>query len=148
MPKFTFNCLGDFTEDNIKNIDYDMLVNQSIANRANIKPYTKELYRILNFQEQQIRDILHYIELGSYNAVDGWKLLKALKDIRCERRRVKNALESLKILKGMKEQIDLLEQEARKQIGLLERQSRKYIYRSSAVQKTLMFKKKYLKKVD
>lgn len=148
MPKFTFNCLGDFTEDNIKNIDYDMLVNQSITNRDNIKHYIKELYNVLRFREQQIRDILHYIELGSYNAVDGWKLLKVLKDVRCERRRAKVAIESLKILKSLKKQIDLLEQETRKQIDSLERENKKYIYRSSTVQETLMFKKKYLKKND
>lgn len=160
MRKFTFDCLGDFNEDNIEDIDYVMLVNNAIINRDNIKPYINELFRVLRFREQQVSDILHYIELGSYNGVEGWKLLKALKNIRCERRCAKDAIKALKILRDSfkdrfdkaeaelekaKAQIDSLEQEAKAQIDSLEQKSRIYIYRSDTVQGTLMFKKKYLK---
>lgn len=42
------------------------------------------------------QDILHFIEFGKMNARDGYKLAKALKDIRKERRDLKNRFAELK----------------------------------------------------
>jgi hypothetical protein len=43
----------------------------------------------LDLEEQ---DLLHYIETEKFNAVEGYKLSKKIKEIRLERRKVKNEL--------------------------------------------------------
>lgn len=45
----------------------------------------------------QINDIMHYIEFQDFNACDGYKLSKILKELRLQRRKVKNELELIKI---------------------------------------------------
>lgn len=48
--------------------------------------------------EQQ--DLLHYIENEKFNAVDGYKLSKKIKEIRTERRKVKNELAMISIFEA------------------------------------------------
>lgn len=48
----------------------------------------KELSKI----DSEREDILHYIELSKYNAVQGWKLLKTLKEVSQRRRSIKEEL--------------------------------------------------------
>lgn len=48
----------------------------------------KELSKI----DSEREDILHYIELSKYNAVQGWKLLKTLKEVSQKRRNIKEEL--------------------------------------------------------
>lgn len=48
----------------------------------------KELSKI----DSEREDILHYIELSKYNAVQGWKLLKKLKEVSQRRRNIKEEL--------------------------------------------------------
>ena len=45
-----------------------------------------------------ITDVLHYIEFNNFNAVQGYKLAKMLKDITERRREVKKAEEQLNII--------------------------------------------------
>lgn len=40
--------------------------------------------------DKQIADLQHYIEFGTYNAVDGWKILKLYREILDKRRDAKN----------------------------------------------------------
>ncbi|WP_339147654.1 MULTISPECIES: hypothetical protein [unclassified Sutcliffiella] len=51
--------------------------------------------------EEEIQDILHVIELGRFNASDGYKLAKELQNARIERRKLKDALELLKPIKDL-----------------------------------------------
>ena len=48
--------------------------------------------------DKQISDILHYIEFYNFSASDGYKLCKALKELRLRRRDVKNELELIGII--------------------------------------------------
>ena len=48
--------------------------------------------------DKQICDILHWIEFNNFSACEGYKLCKALKNLRLERRKVKNELELINII--------------------------------------------------
>lgn len=48
--------------------------------------------------DKQISDILHFIEFNSFSASEGYKLCKALKELRLKRREVKNELELINII--------------------------------------------------
>lgn len=49
--------------------------------------------------DQEISDILHYIEFYSFSACDGYKLAKELKELRLKRRDIKNQLQAINIIK-------------------------------------------------
>lgn len=55
----------------------------------------------LRMVEEEIQDILHVIELGRFNASDGYKLAKELQKARMERRRLKDDLELLKPIREL-----------------------------------------------
>lgn len=48
--------------------------------------------------DQEISDILHYIEFYPFNACDGYKLAKELKALRLKRRDIKNQLQAINII--------------------------------------------------
>lgn len=48
--------------------------------------------------DKQISDILHFIEFEKFSASEGFKLCKALKELRLKRRAVKNELEIINII--------------------------------------------------
>ena len=48
--------------------------------------------------DKQISDILHYIEFYNFSASDGYKLCKALKELRLRRRDIKNKIELINII--------------------------------------------------
>jgi hypothetical protein len=48
--------------------------------------------------DKQISDVLHFLEFNSFSACEGYKLCKALKELRLKRREVKNELEIINIL--------------------------------------------------
>lgn len=48
--------------------------------------------------DKQISDILHFIEFERFSASEGYKLCKALKELRLKRRDVKNELELINII--------------------------------------------------
>lgn len=48
--------------------------------------------------DKQISDILHFLEFNSFSASEGYKLCKALKELRLKRREVKNELELINII--------------------------------------------------
>ena len=51
----------------------------------------KELSQI----DARCNDLYHYIELGKYDAVQGWKLLKELRESLEERRKIKDNIETI-----------------------------------------------------
>lgn len=59
---------------------------------------TKWLEQQLSESDQEILDLLHYIEFYDFNACEGYKLAKKLKNIRLKRRNAKNQLEAIKII--------------------------------------------------
>lgn len=62
-----------------------------------------ELDRLKSECDLAEQDILHYIEFEKYDAATGAKLLKRLKEVRRERRSIKNEYEELQsILRRMK----------------------------------------------
>lgn len=48
--------------------------------------------------DKQISDILHFLEFNTFSACEGYKLCKALKELRLKRREVKNELEIISII--------------------------------------------------
>ena len=50
--------------------------------------------------EKSILDILHYIEFSNFSASDGYKLCKLLKQLRIERRNIKDNMEISKIMRS------------------------------------------------
>ena len=60
-----------------------------------IESKQKVLNSILSELDKQQEDILHAIECGKYDAVQGATMLKMLKKIRKDRREVKNALKEI-----------------------------------------------------
>ena len=48
--------------------------------------------------DKQISDILHYIEFYNFSASDGYKLCKALKELRLRRKDIKNELDLIGII--------------------------------------------------
>lgn len=48
--------------------------------------------------DKQISDILHYIEFYNFSASNGYKLCKALKELRLRRRDIKNKIELINII--------------------------------------------------
>lgn len=48
--------------------------------------------------DKQISDILHFIEFSSFSACEGYKLCKAIKELRLKRREIKNELEIINII--------------------------------------------------
>lgn len=58
-----------------------------------IKDRRSELYTEQSKADKEISDLYHYIEFYSFNASQGYKLAKMLKDRLAKRREVKNELE-------------------------------------------------------
>ena len=54
-----------------------------------------ELKRQKVYLEGQMQDLYHVIEFSTFNVVDGYKLAKMLKDIRVQRREVKDEIDLL-----------------------------------------------------
>ena len=48
--------------------------------------------------DKEISDIMHFIEFNNFSASEGYKLCKAIKDLRLRRRRIKNELELINIV--------------------------------------------------
>src|SRR5699024_3403804 len=55
----------------------------------------RQLKKNLKYLELEQQDLLHYAENYNFSASEGYKVLKRLKTVREERRKIKNALEFL-----------------------------------------------------
>lgn len=71
----------------------------SLSNKLSILKGNKEwLLEELSNIDKQICDVLHFLEFNSFSACEGYKLCKALKELRLKRREVKNELELINIV--------------------------------------------------
>lgn len=70
----------------------------SLSNKLSVLKGNKEwLLEELSNIDKQICDVMHYLEFNNFSACEGYKLCKALKELRLKRREVKNELELINI---------------------------------------------------
>lgn len=63
----------------------------------------KEMLEVsLHNIDNKINDLAHYVEFGSLNACQGYKVSKKWHDLRCERRQIKNELEVITFILNTK----------------------------------------------
>lgn len=79
--------------DNVKE-----LINNLSEQFTAMKGNKEWLIDMLSEIDQEISDILHYIEFYSFSACDGYKLAKELKTLRLKRRDIKNQLDAINII--------------------------------------------------
>lgn len=85
-----------YTEIDMSVLKQDVTnLSQQIALLKNNKDF---LLNELSKCDRKISDIEHFIELNVFNACDGYKLAKMMKDILSKRRKVKNELKLIDIL--------------------------------------------------
>jgi len=82
--------------------------------------------------ECELNDIYHFIELGTYSASDGSKLLKALKSTLSERRRIK---EDAANVQSLHDKLAFIK-------NLKDDKERTYTFRTNVVENTLGKKQK------
>lgn len=79
-----------------------------------VEVYTESLCEALSNQDQKTSDLLHYIENNNINAAQSCHLIKEIKKVRMERRKIKNDME---IARAFKDNIGkLINTENRKMI--------------------------------
>lgn len=76
--------------------DFDNLSQQF----RDIKNNKEWLNKKLSELDKKITDVEHYLEFYTFNASDGYKLAKGLKDILIERREIKNQMKIIEILES------------------------------------------------
>ncbi|MBO7614756.1 MAG: hypothetical protein J6T15_03575, partial [Bacilli bacterium] len=64
-----------------------------------IENYNDGLCDALSNQDQKISDLLHFIENNNINAAQSCHLIKEIKKVRMERRKVKNDMELARVYK-------------------------------------------------
>ncbi len=106
----------------------DNVIDQARSLYRNISDQCTELSNKVQMYNNQQNDLLHYIELENYNAATGSKLIKEMKQLRKERRIVKNKqIELLSILNAMEKSRVIKNKTA----------NQKYKYRTNIVKQTL-----------
>lgn len=65
----------------------------------NVEVYTESLCEALSNQDQKTSDLLHYIENNNINAAQSCHLIKEIKKVRMERRKIKNDMEIARAFK-------------------------------------------------
>lgn len=58
-----------------------------------VESYTESLCEALSNEDQKISDLLHFIENNNINAAQSCHLIKEIKKVRLERRKIKNDME-------------------------------------------------------
>ena len=99
------DALIDNSDDKINNgyspVDITSLQN-TINNLSNqlttLKGNNAWLIDMESEVDKEISDIMHFIEFNNFSASEGYKLCKAIKDLRLRRRRIKNELELINIV--------------------------------------------------
>ena len=64
-----------------------------------VELYTESLCEALSNQDQKTSDLLHYIENNNINAAQSCHLIKEIKKVRMERRKIKNDMEIARAFK-------------------------------------------------
>lgn len=83
--------LGDFKELKNKVEDFYNLIEQACSLQTELKD------KLVTLEKKQ-QDIIHAAEFCSFNACQGFKIYRNLKEVRQERRKVKNSITVIKIL--------------------------------------------------
>jgi len=110
---------------------------------CNAKEYSNELLQLIDKIESEkvslnkelsnyditTSDILHQIELGNFNACEGYKLCKKLQEIRRNRRRIKYELEPINSLCG-NAGISSLKTKVKHSIGNIEKLENRELYKT------------------
>ena len=52
----------------------------------------------INYCQEELQDLQHYIEFTNLSASQGWKIAKEIKDVRLRRRKLKDELEYLEMI--------------------------------------------------
>lgn len=68
---------------------------------VNLPKRYDEAKREIKQCELEIEDLEHVLEFSNFNASDGYKLAKELKEVRQKRRTLKNELELLEVIKRL-----------------------------------------------
>ncbi|MBU5342300.1 hypothetical protein [Caldifermentibacillus hisashii] len=68
---------------------------------VNLPKRYDEVKREIKQSELEIEDLEHVLEFSNFNASDGYKLAKELKEVRQRRRTLKNELELLEVIKRL-----------------------------------------------
>lgn len=95
----------EFPSANINTQYFDVDVNalqtdiNNLSAKLNVLKGNKDwLLDMESEVDKEISDIMHFIEFYNFSASDGYKLCKALKDLRLRRRKIKNELELINIV--------------------------------------------------
>lgn len=74
-------------------------INAVIDIIANSDTKQEELNRKLSNVDKKIVDVEHYIEFGKFNAYQGWMCFKMMQNLLRERRRYKNEIQAINLVK-------------------------------------------------
>jgi len=89
-------------------------ITNAIKKLDEVEEYTDKLCEALSNEDQRTSDLLHYIENNNINAAQSCHLIKEIKKVRLERRKIKNDME---IARAFKDNINkLINAENRKMI--------------------------------
>lgn len=89
-------------------------ITNAIKKLDEVEEYTDKLCEALSNEDQRTSDLLHYIENNNVNAAQSCHLIKEIKKVRLERRKIKNDME---IARAFKDNINkLINAENRKMI--------------------------------
>lgn len=86
-----------YTGDNYYYQSAEKLLSTIIVKFNDIKQNHNFLVKRYDEVERAHQDLLHYIEFANFNVVEGYKVMKKLKDIRTERRLLKSEMEESEI---------------------------------------------------
>lgn len=83
----------------MRNINIACELDNSIKTLNKVDEYIDTLVEELSNYDKRTTDLLHYIENNSLNAPQSCKIIKEIKKIRQERRKIKNDMELSKVYK-------------------------------------------------
>ena len=90
--------------------------------------YQNNLFKQLSQFDLMEQDVLHKIERDTFNAAQGYKLAKTLKDIRNKRRVVKNEIETFKYIVPLQQSISTRVKNVNVSINKTENKIRNFKY--------------------
>lgn len=116
-------------------MDWTNQINIIASTLTNAEEHWKELGEDLNNINNRLCDLEHKIENDNFNACEGYKLAKQLKEIRQERRKIKNEIAQLEPLYNYLQnhkQINIDMFKVKTQIDKIDYQQKNWAYKSRA----------------
>ena len=90
-------CFRNITDDNIA--EWLSKINTIIEVMSGFDTRQQELNNKLSEVDKEIVDVEHYIEFGKFNAYQGWMCFKMLQNLLKQRRKFKNEIQVLNLIK-------------------------------------------------